>query len=153
MVLYKCPGQNTQFWGPEDIFNLPCPNCGEALEFFKDDVRRKCPQCGREVYNPRIDASCALWCPQAAECIGPERYKNIMDIKRATERRKGDMERLLSIIGEGDDDVKALFKRLYIENKDYTKLFDTSRLNEIRERDPDLFARATGYFSKFNSSR
>ena len=37
-----CPGQNTLFWKPEDIFEVSCPVCGASVEFFKDDVSRKC---------------------------------------------------------------------------------------------------------------
>ena len=43
----KCPGQNLRFWGAGDIFDLPCPQCGRAVEFFKDDSRRSCQGCGK----------------------------------------------------------------------------------------------------------
>ena len=65
----SCPGQDTQYWKPEDIFEAPCVHCAQPIEFFKDDLRRKCPHCGKYAINPRNDLSCAAWCKRAAECL------------------------------------------------------------------------------------
>jgi len=64
----KCPGQNTLFWKPEDLFETPCPACGNPVEFFKDDPSRKCPKCGFRFPNPRLDMGCLEWCPYAEQC-------------------------------------------------------------------------------------
>ena len=42
----KCPGQDTQYWKAGAIFDVPCPECGRDVEFFKDDTTRKCGGCG-----------------------------------------------------------------------------------------------------------
>jgi predicted RNA-binding Zn-ribbon protein involved in translation (DUF1610 family) len=65
-----CPGQDTRFWRPEDIFDVTCGSCGKALEFFKDEGSRRCPQCGTRVANPRMSLGCAQWCEHAKECLG-----------------------------------------------------------------------------------
>ncbi|OGP63278.1 MAG: phosphohydrolase [Deltaproteobacteria bacterium RBG_13_47_9] len=65
----KCPGQDMRFWKPGDIFNTQCPKCGKRVEFFKDEVRRKC-RCGHEIINPKLDFGCAEWCQYAEQCIG-----------------------------------------------------------------------------------
>jgi len=72
----KCPGQDMRYWKPGDIFNGKCPKCGGTVEFFKDEVRRKC-RCGHAVTNPKLDFGCAEWCPYAEQCIGaiPEEVK------------------------------------------------------------------------------
>ncbi len=64
-----CPGQDTRYWRPEDVFEVPCVRCGQPLEFFKDDLRRRCPHCGAFCVNPRNDLACAAWCRSAAECL------------------------------------------------------------------------------------
>jgi endogenous inhibitor of DNA gyrase (YacG/DUF329 family) len=66
----KCPGQDTQYWKPEDIFEAPCPACGNPVEFFKTDASRRCPACGWRFRNPRLDLGCAEWCPHGRECLG-----------------------------------------------------------------------------------
>ena len=66
-----CPGQDTRYWKPGDIFDVACPTCGGKVEFFKDDVSRKCG-CGHRVENPRVGLGCARWCERAAECLGAE---------------------------------------------------------------------------------
>jgi len=66
----KCPGQDSRYWRPGAIFDVKCPNCGEMIEFFKDDSRRKCPGCGENVPNPEIDFGCAAYCPYAEHCLG-----------------------------------------------------------------------------------
>lgn len=66
----KCPGQDMRYWKPGDIFDTRCPKCGRGVEFFKDEVRRKC-RCGHEIVNPKMDFGCAQWCPYAEQCVGP----------------------------------------------------------------------------------
>ncbi|HEY3417300.1 MAG TPA: hypothetical protein VGM23_10500 [Armatimonadota bacterium] len=69
MAKRNCPGQDTQYWGPESLFEEPCVHCGAAIEFFKDDLRRICPHCGGYTVNPKNDLACAAWCASAAECL------------------------------------------------------------------------------------
>jgi len=67
--MFRCPGQDQRFWKPDDIFEIECPGCGTALEFWKDEPRLKCPRCKCLVANPRLDMGCAKWCKHAAECL------------------------------------------------------------------------------------
>jgi len=67
-IAVKCPGQDTRFWKPDDIFDVVCPACGKPVEFFKDDPSRRCPKCGTLIANPRLDRGCAEWCRYAREC-------------------------------------------------------------------------------------
>ena len=48
MTAPRCPGQNMQYWKPEDIFNVPCPFCRTEIEFFYDEPFRICPSCKSE---------------------------------------------------------------------------------------------------------
>jgi len=66
----KCPGQDSRYWRPGAIFDVKCPGCGHMIEFFKDDTRRRCPNCGQEVPNPEMDFGCAAYCPYAEHCLG-----------------------------------------------------------------------------------
>ncbi len=66
----KCPGQDQRYWTPDAIFDVRCPYCGRAIEFWKDEPSRVCRGCRREVRNPRIDLSCAEWCAEAEACLG-----------------------------------------------------------------------------------
>ncbi len=72
----KCPGQDTQYWNKDAIFEIECPNCGTKIEFFKDDTSRKCTGCGKRIVNPRMDFGCAAYCQFAEQCIGhlPEEF-------------------------------------------------------------------------------
>ncbi len=65
----RCPGQDMRFWKPGDIFETSCPKCGAGVEFFKDEVKRRC-RCGHEIVNAKIDLGCAQWCPYAEQCVG-----------------------------------------------------------------------------------
>lgn len=66
----KCPGQDSRYWGPEAIFDVPCPACGTEVEFFKDEATRRCTKCGFRFRNPSIDVGCAEWCKYAKQCFG-----------------------------------------------------------------------------------
>jgi len=79
--MVKCPGQDERFWKPDDIFEVQCPGCGGAMEFFKDEPKLKCRHCGQIVVNPKIDLGCAEWCQYAQQCLGI--------IKKSTGRANG----------------------------------------------------------------
>ncbi|MBW2040182.1 MAG: HD domain-containing protein [Deltaproteobacteria bacterium] len=66
----RCPGQDTRYWGPDDIFDVECPKCGYEVEFFKIDPTRKCPNCGHKIVNPKMDFGCATYCLYAEQCLG-----------------------------------------------------------------------------------
>lgn len=66
----RCPGQDTQYWKPGDIFDVECPDCGSKVEFFKDEATRRCRNCGQKVVNPKMDLGCAGRCGFARECLG-----------------------------------------------------------------------------------
>ena len=75
MSTVKCPGQDTQKWGPEAVYDVACKKCGYQLEFFKDELKRRCRECGTMVFNERMDIGCLAWCPSAEQCAGPDRAK------------------------------------------------------------------------------
>ncbi len=149
----RCPGQNTQFWGPDDVFDLPCPGCGKSVEFFKDEAQRKCKGCGKLIFNPRMDFGCANWCPMAKECLGQEKYDGLREIAQTESRRRADLETLLAAIEPGDEEVIKLFRQLYLQNKGNSALFDTSQLRPLAEENPQLFKKATGYYSRFMKTK
>lgn len=66
----KCPGQDSRYWRPGAIFETKCPQCGNTVEFFKDDTTRKCGNCGNRFANPKMDFGCASYCKFAEQCIG-----------------------------------------------------------------------------------
>ncbi len=66
----KCPGQDMRYWGPDGVFEEPCPRCGNPVEFFKDESTRRCKKCGHTMVNPRMDFGCAAYCPYAEQCLG-----------------------------------------------------------------------------------
>jgi len=77
----KCPGQDMQYWTDSAIFNVECPECGEMVEFYKDDTSRKCAHCGHRFVNPKMDFGCAAYCPFAEQCLGtlPEEFAGARD--------------------------------------------------------------------------
>ncbi|MHC4061501.1 MAG: HD domain-containing protein [Planctomycetota bacterium] len=92
--MIRCPGQDQRFWKPGDIFEVKCPACGRAVEFFKDEPKLKCRNCGQEVANPKIDLGCAEWCQYAEQCLGIQvgavRERLISEMKEifGTDRRR-----------------------------------------------------------------
>ncbi len=86
----KCPGQDSRFWKPEDVFEMQCLKCGWTVEFFKDDVKRKC-RCGEEIVNPRLDFGCAQWCDYGDQCLGvipPELEELKQELERGRFKEK-----------------------------------------------------------------
>ena len=106
MEQIKCPGQDTRYWTPGDIFTAECPKCGAEIEFFKDDTRRRCAWCGHLFYNPKIEMGCAEWCQYADKCV-PELYKEKQAMQTFKERLK---ERALALAA-GDPELPARLDR------------------------------------------
>ena len=77
----KCPGQDMQYWTAEAIFEVECPKCTKAVEFYKDDTTRSCGHCGHRFVNPKMDFGCAAYCKFAEQCIGtlPEEFVGTQD--------------------------------------------------------------------------
>jgi hypothetical protein len=144
----KCPGQDSQQWGFDAIYDVECPKCGAKIEFFKDEVKHRCRSCGEMVFNDRLDLGCARWCPSAAACLGADIVK-ALELTEQREARREDLRALLISVPGDREDVRELFKDLYSEYKGDDKLFDTNRLYTVRERDPELFGAATTAFQEF----
>ncbi len=66
----KCPGQDTQYWNKDAVFDVKCPQCNGQVEFFKDDTTRRCNHCGHRFVNPKMDFGCAAYCQYAEQCLG-----------------------------------------------------------------------------------
>lgn len=144
----KCPGQNTQYWGFDAIYEVTCPKCSNKVEFFRDEVRRKCKVCGEMVFNDRMDLGCAKWCPAAASCIGTANLKDL-ELSEQRKSRREDLRLLLEKVPPEDGKTRELFKTLYSEYYGEDRLFDTNRLYTIKEQDPALFHAATSAFQAF----
>ncbi|MHC4325512.1 MAG: hypothetical protein ACYSUX_14700 [Planctomycetota bacterium] len=52
--MHKCPRQENRDWSPDEEFEVECPGCGRSMEFFKDEEKRKCRNCGQMVTNPKL---------------------------------------------------------------------------------------------------
>ncbi len=105
MEQMKCPGQDTRFWKPGDIFVAECPKCGAEIEFFKDDARRRCAWCGHMFYNPKIALGCAEWCQYAEKCV-----PDLMKEKAATQTFKERLAELVHSRLQDSDDCERTEK-------------------------------------------
>ncbi len=108
--MLKCPGQDTRYWKPDDIFDLPCPVCDTAVEFLKTDSRRTCQNCGYSFRNPRLELGCAKWCAYAEECLGfaPEQAPPDNEIGPVTEQLIAGMK------SQFDNDYKRIAHALRV---------------------------------------
>ena len=88
----KCPGQDTQKWGPDAVYDVACKKCGNQLEFFKDEMKRRCRSCGGTVFNERMDIGCLAWCPSAEACAGPDMARALELIQQGKDRGCPDVE-------------------------------------------------------------
>ncbi len=76
--MLDCPGAST-IKAPT-IETVKCPKCGEEVEMFTDETAVKCDECGTKVTRV-ANLACIEWCASAKECIGEEKYKELMGDK------------------------------------------------------------------------
>jgi ribosomal protein S27AE len=60
-----------------------CPQCGEEIEIFSNEVSTSCGRCGFVIYNDQ--ASCIRWCRYAEECVGPEIVRKFREAEKEEE--------------------------------------------------------------------
>ncbi|MEE8401969.1 MAG: hypothetical protein V3R86_07425 [Candidatus Hydrothermarchaeaceae archaeon] len=73
--MYECPGASS-IKAPT-IETLKCKKCGGDVEIFTDESSIKCDSCGT-VVKRAPDLACIKWCVGAKECVGEEKYKELM---------------------------------------------------------------------------
>jgi ribosomal protein S27AE len=73
----KCPGQDTHKLRVE-VYK--CQQCGAEVELFSDETRIKCQKCAAMVFREQLP-SCISWCASARQCLGEERWQQIMGDK------------------------------------------------------------------------
>ena len=73
----KCPGQDSR---KLTVSIHKCPNCGNEVELFSDELRVKCRKCGEMVYKDQVP-TCISWCVSARQCLGEEKWKEFLDSK------------------------------------------------------------------------
>jgi predicted RNA-binding Zn-ribbon protein involved in translation (DUF1610 family) len=71
----KCPGA-ANIRTPKIIIKK-CPECGNEVEIFSDEMKVKCDNCGSIIYNESFLQSCVHWCKYAKECLGEELYNKL----------------------------------------------------------------------------
>ncbi|MDD3471451.1 MAG: HD domain-containing protein [Syntrophaceae bacterium] len=111
----KCPGQDPRYWKFDAIFDASCPKCGATVEFFKDETRRRCKNCGHQVLNPKMDFGCAAHCKFAEQCFG--------DLPPELIKQKEDLFK----------DKVAVQMKLYFKN-DFKRIGHSARVASIAEK-------------------
>lgn len=109
MIGTKCPGQDMRYWTADDVYEEKCPQCGEPVEFFKTDIRLRCPNCKTRVANPRFDMGCALYCAYAEQCLGPGAKG--MKSKSIRAILEGEAEKLTAKDPEKAEELKKTIKQ------------------------------------------
>lgn len=80
----RCPGQHNQTL---TVSYHRCPGCGALVELFSDETQARCRACKGTVYKEQTP-SCVQWCKAARECIGPQRYDEMMrQLEEAMDRK------------------------------------------------------------------
>jgi len=77
-ILEGCPGAE-DIMRPKPTYQT-CPNCGEEVEIWADEVKAACENCGETVFGDTIPDRIE-WCEHAEECVGTEKYKKFMENK------------------------------------------------------------------------
>jgi NADH pyrophosphatase NudC (nudix superfamily) len=54
----------------------PCPQCGQEVEIWSDELKARCRNCGATVFKEAVP-SCIDWCQAARECLGEEKYNQL----------------------------------------------------------------------------
>ena len=88
-MMGKCPG-SMRIREPMPEF-FTCPECGAEVEIWTHELKRKCSSCG-EIVTREINASwCIQWCHYAKECIGAEKYEELLEAGDVSQTKEDDL--------------------------------------------------------------
>ena len=76
MLDLNCPGSKSLKEPVPEIFT--CPDCGGEVEIWTHERMRKCGSCGTTVMRELDSAWCVQWCRYAKECVGVEKYEEML---------------------------------------------------------------------------
>ncbi len=153
-----CPGQNTAYLKDFNTSLVPCPNCGNELEFFADEKKVICSKCQTRVFriNPDIvsykngalllndqDSSCLDWC---GGCLEARDYNDIAENKKRLEQKKSDFKKLIDSIDPKDNEAIDFFIDAFKKSINYKKLVNVKIFEILRKNNPKLFRRVRNYY-------
>ncbi|MBC8234101.1 hypothetical protein H8E77_31525 [bacterium] len=99
----KCPGSKSVREPVPEVFT--CPNCGAEVEIWTHEHMRICNSCGKTVVREIDTVWCIQWCPYAKDCIGVEKYEELLEAGAISEERKEEIsipQKLKEFMREGN---------------------------------------------------
>lgn len=96
-----CPGSKVMRQPVPEIF--ACPQCGEEVEIWSDELKRSCPKCHKMVFRDTM-MSCLDWCEYGEECVGGSVFNTYMD-NRAAGIKKTLIDELEKLLQDEDDRI------------------------------------------------
>lgn len=150
MIGTKCPGQDMRYWTADDVYEENCPQCGEPVEFFKTDIRLRCPNCKTRMANPRFDMGCAQYCAYAEQCLGPGARG--MQSKSIRAILEGEAEKLIINNQDNNERLKQLIKQAEqeCEEKNIDMLPVIASLVTIFLKKEDLINSGSEFIERIN---
>jgi hypothetical protein len=126
--MVNCPGQSMQFKKPSQMtYYINCHQCDNSVEFWYDDRKRPCEKC-KEIVKPDLQTlmqyhSCSSHCKEARECLGDEKYVQLVlgEIRTEQECRE-DLDKILDYVK--DDGIKGIIQETAEKNIKDGYLFD-----------------------------
>ena len=156
-----CPGQNTAFLKDFKTSIVPCPKCGNEVEFFVDERKVKCLKCHNSIFkiNPQVikyndgkltfsgtDKSCLDWC---GGCLNKKDYQDIEENNQRIEAKKSDLDKLLAGIDPKDKDIIDFFIEAFKKSINSVKLIDDRIFDALSANNPDMFVKARNYYLNY----
>ncbi len=156
-----CPGQNTAYLKNFNTNLVPCPKCGEEIEFFADERKVRCTNCHSNVFktDPEVieykdgdlvfyDSvkSCLDWC---GGCLDKKDYKDIQENNQRIESKKTDIKKLVETVEENDNEVIDFFIDAYRKSINHPKLINPKIFDILQKEKPELFVRARNYYLNY----
>src|SRR4030042_3121820 len=142
----KCPGQDLGLSNPTTlVYEIECLNCRKPVEFWRDDRKRTCPECGENV-QPDLEIlkkyhGCASHCSMAHECLGDEKYMQlVLREERTASDGEKQWEKILEVVPKNDTDSADFLTRVIKDNLKHGFLLDMETdILPLREEQPDLY--------------
>lgn len=151
-----CPGRDLGQRDPERIvYGVECSKCGTDIEFWFDDKKRPCSNCG-ELVRPSLETlmgyhGCASSCNAAKDCLGDEEYVNLVLRERRTPSEgEKELKQLLGLISSNEKEVLDYLTPIIQKNLETGFLLDTETdIEPLKEKEPELYITVTMYLRQY----
>ena len=156
-----CAARDSAFLKDFSTSFIACPDCGHEIEFFSDEKKVKCPQCGRSVFKICNDIvsykngslifkdkekTCLDWC---GACLEKNDFDEIRKNNEFISAKKEKLKKLINLIEKDNIELIQFFIESFKKSINHPEIINPLILKQAKDENKDISFQAKQIYTKF----